>query len=422
MRTSLLGSRTARRYVALSSRVAIASAIVCVGLATACSGDEGAVPAGTSGRSTTSTSVDGAGATTTGDASTSITGFHSERYADDANWLCRPESTATNYCVEADLGTTVLAADGSSEVVAPKRIEQGAAPVDCVYVYPTIPGIDFGGDPINDLEPLETLSPKLVVLNLQAARFTEACNVYAPTYRSLTMSGWSAEASARDEAIELAYGDVREAIHSYLANDNDGRPFVLIGHSQGSIHLARLLDEELEDEPAVMDRLVAAYLIGGDVHVAEGKDTGGSFDRLVLCREASQTGCVVAFNSYAADPPPDPKVAVSFGRDGEGTTAACTNPAALEGGVAELHPFLPESAAAADITTPFVSAPGGVEAECVSAEGYTYLAIGPTDALGDRLTSRSLENLGFWGLHLNESNFTQGDLLDLLRRQIDAFG
>ena len=38
-------------------------------------------------------------------------------------------------------------------------------------------------------------------------------------------------------AAALAYRDVAAAWRNYIATKNEGRPFVLIGHSQGSLML-----------------------------------------------------------------------------------------------------------------------------------------------------------------------------------------
>ena len=48
----------------------------------------------------------------------------------------------------------------------------------------------------------------------------------------------------------LQYDDVRDAWNYYLAHDNQGRGFVLIGHSQGSYILTRLIREEIDGKPS----------------------------------------------------------------------------------------------------------------------------------------------------------------------------
>jgi uncharacterized protein YneF (UPF0154 family) len=50
-----------------------------------------------------------------------------------------------------------------------------------------------------------------------------------------------------------------------LNNYNNGRPFILAGHSQGSNILLYLLSEYMKDNPKVYDRMIAAYVIGYSV-------------------------------------------------------------------------------------------------------------------------------------------------------------
>jgi len=266
--------------------------------------------------------------------------------------------------------------------------------------------------------PLSTLPNKIVVLGLQAARFTETCNVYAPVYRAMTGSGWSAPPDKQEAALDLAYRDVHDAFKHYMANFNQGRPFVLIGHSQGSIHLEHLIRDELDNDPELRRQFISGFLIGGTVQTRPGSDVGGSFENVPLCRRYAQTSCVIAFNSYAANPPPDPAAYPVFGHDEPGTVAACTNPAELGGGAGELKPYLLSGVTGVTVTTPYIQLPDAVRGVCASGNGMTYLAMAPTTAPGDpRKVEEALTNTGFWGLHLMESNLTQGNLIELIRTQ-----
>jgi Protein of unknown function (DUF3089) len=359
-----------------------------------------------------------AGAATNGSAAR-FTQYRSRTYADDRYWLCKPKGESTNHCLAASLDSTIVRADGSTEVVPHEPLAQGSAPVDCFFVYPTIPGIDFGPDRLNDRDPLSSLPNKIVVVGLQAARFTEICNVYAPLYRAMTVSGWSAPADKQKAALDLAYRDVRDSFRHYMANFNHGRRFVLIGHSQGSIHLERLIRDELDNDRHMRRRLISGLLIGGTVQTRPGRDVGGSFKHVPLCRSTTQTSCVIAYNSYAANPAPDPATYPVFGHDGRRTVAACTNPAALRGGTGELKPYLLSGTIGVPVTTPYVQVPHALRARCAHGNGMTYLAMSPTSAPGDqRDVEGAVTNIGFWGLHLMESNLTQGNLIGLVRRQI----
>ncbi len=359
-------------------------------------------------------------------------GYASEVYADDAHWLCKP-GIADDVCTR-DLDTTAVAADGSTEVV--EHRSAGDPPVDCFYVYPTT-----SGDPgINsDFEPGE--AQEIYTVYNQAARLTSTCRVYAPIYRQLTLSaiGGGAEPTDGTDPRAIAYGDVVDAFTHYIANESDGRGFVLIGHSQGAGMLTQLIADEIDDEPLLRDRLVSAYLLGSSVQVAEGDVAGGDFANVPLCEQPDQTGCLVSYSSYRSTSPP---VAGSFfGRGGEGTEAACVNPADLAGGRAPVQPYFvvtqPEGtllggtaaaqpfadpARTAEITTPWVTYPDLVEAECVSDGDFTYLALtvagDPADPRTDDIGGDLNEQ---WGMHLIDANVAMGDIEDLVASQGQAY-
>ena len=129
------------------------------------------------------------------------------------------------------------------------------------------------------------------VMRFQASAFNGCCDVYAPRYRQATLSSFGAPEpeSSGGQALALAYSDVRTAFH-HFAQQNPSRPLVLAGHSQGSHHLDRLIEEEITGTP-LEDRLVAAYPIGFAVDTSNGLPT---------CEHATQTRCQVSWNTMAA--------------------------------------------------------------------------------------------------------------------------
>jgi hypothetical protein len=302
-------------------------------------------------------------------------------------------------------------------------------------VYPTISADD--GDYSDMLAGDEE---RFVALN-QVARLGSQCRVFAPVYRQRTLAGLTRSfggAGTPGNAIDQPYQDVLDAWRQYMANDNGGRGVVLVGHSQGAGLLTRLLAEEVDPDPEVRDRLVAAYLAGAAVAVPEGQDVGGALQQIPLCREADQTGCVVTWASFRSTQPPPENALFGRPRSGPGE-AGCTNPAALAGGPAELHGYYPSSPdasilstmgatggsdqpwvdpAVGTIATPFVAAPGLVTAECVRRGGRSYLEVtvlsDPADPrrddIGGDLTPQ-------WGLHLQDVNLVMGDLVELLSSQ-----
>ncbi len=120
--------------------------------------------------------------------------------------------------------------------------------------------------------------------------------------------------------MDAAYSDVAAAFEAFLEREPD-RPFVLFGHSQGGMHVTRLLQERVENDPELLTRLVAAYPVGWAVGTASGSDTGGSFATLPTCSSATQTGCVMSWRSYL-----EGEKRPTVGRFLDGDTGVCTHP------------------------------------------------------------------------------------------------
>ncbi|WP_031554004.1 DUF3089 domain-containing protein [Parvularcula oceani] len=349
-------------------------------------------------------------------------------YADEANWLCLPGRA--DACA-VDLTATVVEADGSTEEMAFEAAEDPAA--DCFYVYPTV---STDPTPNSDLSIDEA---ERRVAAAQAARFAEACRVYAPMYRQVTLSALRSIMTGQESGAdgEMAYRDVADAFSHYLENENEGRPFVLIGHSQGTRMLTQLVANEIDGQP-LQDRMLSAMLIGFNVGVPEGETVGGTFENVPLCEEASQTGCAISFVTFKSNAPPP--ASTRFGRsDDEALDVACVDPAALLG-KDELDAYLgartftsagrqPQPwVEGAEVDTDWVKVPGLLTAQCKSEDGAQYLSLDvnadPSDPRTDdiggevQVMGRVLPD---WGLHLIDVNVVQGDLIELVRRQSDAY-
>lgn len=314
-------------------------------------------------------------------------------------WLCRPGLPA-NPC-EGGLDATVV--DGGARVEP--FVAATAPQVDCFYVYPTV------SRSVSLNAPAEVRPELVAVARAQAARFGEVCRVFAPVYRQVTLSGIFTGRYDDPSARRTAEQDVLAAWRDYLANDNDGRGVVLIGHSQGARTLIGLLDEIVEEQSP--DLLVSALLLGGDVTAPTGQDVGGSFDTTPACREPGQTGCVVAYSAFGGTPPPD----ALFGRTDEpGREVVCTDPSRLAGGDGDLHPYLPTSEPAG---TGFAAYPAQLTASCERAAGVSYLRV--QRAPGARLAAPDSPLGPRWGLHDGDVNLALGDLVEIVRRQARAY-
>jgi hypothetical protein len=335
-------------------------------------------------------------------------------------WLCRP-GLADNPC-EVDLTTTLYNAAGEVTDVR-ERAPAKDPDVDCFYVYPTVsdqPTAQANFD----------IDPELASIALyQAARYSSECRVFAPVYRQITIAAIGG-VPVTPEMRETAYQDVRSAWLDYLANHNDGRGVVFIGHSQGSGVLRRLLLEEIDPDPARRQQLVSALLLGSNVTVAEGSDRGGDFEHIPACRSRRQLGCVVAFETFNAPVPPSSR----FGRTDEpGLEVLCTNPASLGGGSGTIDAILPSAPFAEGTiigavigilglppitaTTPWVRYGNAHTAECSSEGGANVLQITP------RKTTPLLNPAPdpTWGLHIADANIALGDLVRLVDRQAERW-
>jgi hypothetical protein len=345
-------------------------------------------------------------------------------------WVCKP-GLADDACA-MKLTTTSFTPTGTKIGVSKAKPSKLRKRFDCFYVYPTVsdqktPNADLSIDP-------EVRS----IVQYQAARYGQYCKVYAPVYRQATLQAIQSPGNAGD-AFATAYADVQAAFDEYLAKDNHGHGFVLIGHSQGAGMLTQLIQKRVDDNPKVRKRLVSAILLGGNVEVATGKDVGGSFQHVRACRSKHQTGCVIAFSTFGTTPPPDaifgrPGGALSAGGSGADVEVLCTNPAALKGGtkpitaVAPAEPFAPGTSIGAatqavgappkvEADTEFVAFPKAYDAECSDAAGAHVLLITPRDGAP---TPKPVPS-ATWGLHLLDGNVAQGNLVALVGDQERAY-
>jgi hypothetical protein len=343
-------------------------------------------------------------------------------YRSGANWLCLPGRK--DVC-STPLPTTALTprgygSNGLSPVAANPK-------VDCFYVYPTV-SRDSGMN--SDLVVAEETGAAAS----QFARFAGTCRTFAPVYRQMTTAAIGAAALGRDirPNVDLAYGDVREAFRNFLSTRSKGRPFVLVGHSQGSWHLQRLIAEEIEGKPAAR-AMALAIIPGFNLLVPEGKLVGGTLKSTPLCTRAGQRGCVVTYVSYRTNNPPPPGAIFGFA-PARGQTVACTNPAALGSkGWNKLDSYwsarsnLPVPggpirwSSEGPPPTPFLRTEGLASGRCVNDGQRGFLEIRTNVTPGAKWTDRIGGEVGIgglfipgWGMHLADMPVAQGDLIRLV--------
>jgi len=342
-------------------------------------------------------------------------------YSKDASWLCLPgrADVCSTPLATTDLNPNGYGARGLSPVATDP-------PLDCFYVYPTVssdPGLN------SDLSPGRE---EKLAAESQFARFASVCRPFAPVYRQMTLAAVAAYSAGAniDAAAALAYGDVLAAWRNYVRTRNDGRPFVLIGHSQGSLMLQMLIAREIETDPAVAKRMKLAIIPGYDVLVPQGKLVGGTFKKTLLCSHPGETGCVMSWTSFREKNVP-PAGAIFGYADQAGMTVGCVNPA-LPGSHdwVKLDSYwfarstLPvpggpiQWSSEGPTPTPYLHAQGLVAAKCINDGQRGYLWVRTVHNPGDKRTDRiggEVAVFGMflpgWGMHLADMAIAQGDLV-----------
>jgi hypothetical protein len=125
----------------------------------------------------------------------------------------------------------------------------------------------------------------------QASVFNKYCRVFAPRYRQANLFAfYTKNKDSANDALNLAYEDVRNAFEYYLKNYNHGRPIIIASHSQGTWHAGKLLKEFFEGKP-LEKQLVCAYIIGLPVFT-------NYFSQLKPCEDSTATGCFVSWRTF----------------------------------------------------------------------------------------------------------------------------
>ncbi|MGX7926659.1 DUF3089 domain-containing protein [Tsuneonella sp. HG094] len=188
------------------------------------------------------------------------------------------------------------------------------------------------------LEDPEANRVAKLYLKGMASPFNQASEIWAPRYRQATFGAFLTESEPAKKAIDAAYRDVRDAFRVFLASVDPDDPIVIAGHSQGSLHLLRLMREEIAGKP-IASRVAAAYVVGWPISLDHDLPALG----LPACATAAQSGCVVSWSTFAEPADPDDlfeTYSSSIGFDGQprgDSSFLCTNPlTGMMGGSADV--------------------------------------------------------------------------------------
>ena len=351
-------------------------------------------------------------------------------YASKDLWLCRPD-IENDLCDTADLSTTEIRSDGTM-VQLTEVVPNADAEIDCFYVYPTV---NTSAEPGNT----ETLVPHpeevVNITYLQAAQYRGVCRMFAPLYHQMSLVTYTVYTNVWEttEYFERAYNDVVEAFEYYMRIHNKGRDFVLIGHSQGSHVLRRLLIDQFDDDDGLRGQLVSALLLGhaAAVQVPEGEVVGGSLANIPLCTSANETGCIIGFDANPAgvDETFYETAAFHF----PPSARACVNPASVEGGSGTLAALvLPRSSPTLGslfpegVDTAWASYPNIYRSRCADADEQHVLLVDLATDGEVPVTPEELQELSYAAsgratdrnLHGYETYITNTDLVRIVEQQI----
>ncbi len=170
---------------------------------------------------------------------------------------------------------------------------QADAAVDVFFIHPTTYVGKSGEKDWNAgiREEKVNLRTDKSTIRYQASIFNGAGKVYAPRYRQAHLHCYYASQSMEAmKALELAYQDVSAAFQYYLDHYNQGRPFIIASHSQGTDHAKRIILEFIDEKP-IQHQLVVAYLVGFAV-------TDNNFKEIKPCRYPEETNCFCSWRTF----------------------------------------------------------------------------------------------------------------------------
>ena len=333
-----------------------------------------------------------------------------QRAVSSTVWLCRP-GQAPDPCASTRAATIVSGTGTTRPSLSPPS--PNARRFDCFYVYPTV-SAEPGTNADLTVQPAERAAAIV-----QASRFSQQCTVWAPMYRQITVAGLAHTSPA---TVAIAYASLLSAWKDFLVHDDNGRPIIFIGHSQGSAMLIKLLQTQVDPSPSLRKRMVSAILLGGNVQVPVGRVVGGTFRHISTCGSASRTGCVIAYSSFGSPPPADSLfgragrgVSVLSGQGGAGSQqVVCVNPVTFSSRVGALRPFFRSAAAQTSgvrVLTPWVTFPGLYTAQCRRSGGASWLQVTATAVSADPRPTVSASLGPNWGYHLDDVNLALGNLV-----------
>ncbi len=184
--------------------------------------------------------------------------------------------------------------DAGDSIPEPLRKEYSYdSTIDVFFIHPTtyLQKVDGQMNADLDNKSLNDRTDTRTIMN-QASAFNEF-RLFAPRYRQANFSAYMGRNDKFEAVFDTAYADIKKAFQYYLEHWNNGHPFFIASHSQGSQHAVRLISELIEGTE-LEKRLVAAYIIGMP-------PVKSPKLKIPVCNDSSKTGCYVAWNTFNED-------------------------------------------------------------------------------------------------------------------------
>jgi hypothetical protein len=165
------------------------------------------------------------------------------------------------------------------------------------YVYPTAYSRVPGGPIYATIDDPGMMQGAQVAFQRQATAFRTVGDVYAPYYRQIDATYQLAQpfAQQKKNIAGIPSTDVFAAFRYFLKHYDHRRPFILVGHSQGSAVLANLLAKYMKAHPAVYARMIAAYVPGYPIQ----RSYLRQHRFLRFAKGPGDTGVIVSWNTEA---------------------------------------------------------------------------------------------------------------------------
>lgn len=165
-----------------------------------------------------------------------------------------------------------------------------------VDVFLICPTVDMNDEYNMSMTDAETKANFLGALNMERGIYEDTARLFAPYYQQAAMKVYSLTPEQREPYMELAYRDVSAAFSYYLKQENQGRPIILAGFSQGADMCYRLLEEYFGDEK-LAQQLVAVYAIGWPLT----EEMTQKYPQMKAAQCADDIGTIVSFECEAEE-------------------------------------------------------------------------------------------------------------------------